>query len=129
MSKLSTKGREEDTLGGRLTRSRLSKGWTQHQLASAAGTSQAVVQRIETGKSRHPRIVRDLASALAVSPAWLMFGVAVIEDLEQEAIETAQAWSRLPEPQRSVLKQMVMRMAATKERMERQATETNSRRD
>ena len=33
------------TLGGRLTYSRVEKGWTQHQLAAAVGTSQAVIQR------------------------------------------------------------------------------------
>jgi hypothetical protein len=40
-----------------------------------------------------------------------MFGVKVIEDLEQEAIETARAWSRLTEPQRTALKEMILRIA------------------
>ena len=99
------------TLGGRLTYSRIEKGWTQHQLAAAVGTSQAVIQRIEAGKCNHPRILSELAEALEVSPAWLMFGVKVIEDLEQEAIETARAWSQLMEPQRSALKEMILRIA------------------
>ena len=99
------------TLGGRLTYSRIEKGWTQHQLAAAVGTSQAVIQRIEAGKCNHPRILGELADALDVSPAWLMFGVKVIEGLEQEAIETARAWSRLMEPQRTVLKEMILRIA------------------
>lgn len=126
MTRLSKKGREADTLGGRLTRSRLSKGWTQHQLASAAGTSQAVVQRIETGKCRHPRIVRSLASVLSVSPAWLMFGAEVVDDVEQEAIETARAWSLLPEPHRSALKRMILQMAAAVERMQAQDAQAPS---
>ena len=46
-----------------------------------------------------------------MSPAWLMFGVKVIEGLEQEAIETARAWSRLMEPQRTALKEMIFRIA------------------
>jgi transcriptional regulator with XRE-family HTH domain len=99
------------TLGGRLTFSRVEKGWTQHQLAAAVGTSQAVIQRIEAGKCNHPRILTELAEALDVSPAWLMFGVEVIDDLEQEAIETAKAWSRLMEPQRTALKEMIIRIA------------------
>ena len=99
------------TLGGRLTYSRIEKSWTQHQLAATVGTSQAVIQRIEAGKCSHPRILSELASALDVSPAWLMFGVNVIEDLEQEAIETARAWSRLTEPQRTALKEMILRIA------------------
>jgi hypothetical protein len=52
-----------------------------------------------------------LAEALEVNPAWLMFGVHVIEGLEQEAIETARAWSRLMEPQRTALKEMILRLA------------------
>ncbi len=99
------------TLGGRLTSSRVEKGWTQHQLAAAVGTSQAVIQRIEAGKCNHPRILSELAEALEVSPAWLMFGVRVIEGLEQEAIETARAWSRLMEPQRTALKEMILQIA------------------
>ncbi|MDX1433115.1 MAG: helix-turn-helix transcriptional regulator [Gammaproteobacteria bacterium] len=99
------------TLGGRLTASRIDKGLTQHQLADAVGTSQAVIQRIEAGKCSHPRILNELAAALGVSPAWLMYGVNVIEDLELEAIETARAWSRLMEPQRTALKEMIMRVA------------------
>ena len=54
---------------------------------------------------------RAATEALKVSPAWLMFGVTVIEGLEQEAIETARAWSRLMEPQRTALKEMILRIA------------------
>ena len=115
MPKLSKKGRGHETLGGRLTRSRLKKDWTQHQLAEKVGTSQAVVQRIETGKCRHPRIIQELASALEVSPAWLMYGACAVDGLEQEAIETARAWSRLMEPHRSALKEMILRFAADAE--------------
>ena len=116
MPKLSNKGRGRETLGGRLTRSRLKKEWTQHQLAERVGTSQAVVQRIETGKCRHPRIIRELAESLEVSAAWLMYGASAIDGLEQEAIDTARAWSKLMEPHRSALKEMIMRFAADAER-------------
>ncbi|MCP5149377.1 MAG: helix-turn-helix transcriptional regulator [Ectothiorhodospiraceae bacterium] len=112
MPRLSSKGRARDTLGGRLTRGRLRKGLTQHELAAMVGTSQAVVQRIETGKCRHPRIINELAEALDVSPAWLMYGVTVIDGLEDDAIETARAWSRLVEPHRSALKEMILRVVA-----------------
>lgn len=102
----------QDSLGGRLTRSRLKQGWTQHQLAAVVGTSQAVVQRIETGKCRHPRNIHALAEALEVSPAWLMYGVEAIDGLEDEAIETAKAWSKLMEPQRTALKEMILKISA-----------------
>ena len=113
MPRLSGKLRERASLGDRLTQSRLRTGWTQHQLAAALGTSQAVVQRIETGKCRHPRIIGELAESLAVSPAWLMYGVHGHDGLEHDAIETARAWSRLVEPHRSALRDMIMRCAAS----------------
>lgn len=115
MPKLSKEGRGSETLGGRLTDCRLNKGWTQHQLAAVVGTSQAVVQRIETGKCKHPRIINELAEALDVTAAWLMYGVSVIDGLEEEAIETARAWSKLGEPHRSALREMILRVAAETE--------------
>ena len=116
MPKLSAKGRERDSLGGRLTSSRLRRGWTQHELAARVGTSQAVVQRIETGKCRHPRIIHELSDALDVSPAWLMYGATAVDGLDQEAIETARAWLRLEEPHRSALRDMIMQIARDAER-------------
>ncbi|MES9926977.1 MAG: helix-turn-helix transcriptional regulator, partial [Candidatus Thiodiazotropha sp. 6PDIVS] len=40
-----------DTLGSRLRRKRRERGWTQEELALRAGTNQAVIQKIENGKS------------------------------------------------------------------------------
>ena len=102
---------DSDSLGARLTRTRIRKGWTQHELARNVGTSQAVVQRIETGKCRHPRNIDRLAIVLEVSPAWLMYGAEVMDGLDQEAIETAKAWANLTEPHRSALKEMILKIA------------------
>ncbi len=124
MPKLSKEGRSSETLGGRLTTSRLNKGWTQHQLAAVVGTSQAVVQRIETGKCKHPRIIHELADALDASAAWLMYGVSVIDGLEDEAVETARAWSKLGEPHRSALREMILRVAAESDDEETEAEES-----
>ena len=69
-------GKSEDggdvtTLAGRLRASREKLGLTQEQLAEEADTSQAVIQKIETGKSLYPQIIENLASTLGVRPAWL----------------------------------------------------------
>lgn len=106
---------DSDNLGARLTRSRLRRGWTQHELARHVGTSQAVVQRIETGKCRHPRNIDRIADVLDVSPAWLMYGAEVMDGLEPEAIETAKAWANLTEPHRSALKEMIIKIADEEE--------------
>lgn len=112
MPKLATARVAENSLGGRLTRRRLDKALTQHDLAVAVGTSQAVIQRIETGKCKHPRNIDGIALVLDVSAAWLMYGVEEVEGLGQEAIETARVWSGLMEPHRSALKDMIMKIAA-----------------
>ena len=111
MSKFSSSRADPDSLGGRLTRCRIEKGLTQQNLAAAVGTSQAVVQRIETGKCKHPRNIARIAKALGVTPAWLMYGVEHVEGLKTDAIETARVWSGLMEPHRSALKDMIMKIA------------------
>eukprot|EP00919_Chromeraceae_sp_WS-2016_P029927 GHVR01071118.1.p2 GENE.GHVR01071118.1~~GHVR01071118.1.p2 ORF type:complete len:151 (+),score=6.92 GHVR01071118.1:400-852(+) len=111
MHRFTTDRLDSDSLGARLTRSRLRHGWTQHELAHNVGTSQAVVQRIETGKCRHPRNIDRIADVLDVSPAWLMYGAEVMDGLEPEAIETAKAWANLTEPHRTALKEMIIKIA------------------
>ena len=64
----------------RLRRSRLRYPLTQQELADAAGLALMTVNRLEIGGSaagqRNPRpgTVRALASALGVSPQWLIDG-------------------------------------------------------
>ena len=67
-----TQQREHDTgLGARMRSRRKDLGWTQTELADKVGTSQAVIQKIENGKSLRPRILEELARALDVKPAWV----------------------------------------------------------
>jgi len=66
---------EQESLANRLRNARLDKGWSQEYLASRADSSQAVIQKIENGKSLRPRNIERIAVALGLRPAWLMFGV------------------------------------------------------
>ncbi len=61
-------------IGKRIRDSRQARGLTQIQLAALAETNQAVVQKIENGKSVQPRNIEHLALALGVNPAWLQWG-------------------------------------------------------
>ena len=74
-----------------------------------ANTNQTVIQKIENGRSLRPRCILDLARALDVDPAWLMFGSNPTEELPEEALELAKAWNRLPEPARSRIRQDIFR--------------------
>ncbi|MCU7798349.1 MAG: helix-turn-helix transcriptional regulator [Candidatus Thiodiazotropha sp. (ex Semelilucina semeliformis)] len=96
-----------DTLGSRLRRKRRERGWTQEELALRAGTNQAVIQKIENGKSLRPRKIDEIAQVLDVNPAWLMFGEEASTVLDEEAEEVAKAWHRLPEPLRSRIKRNI----------------------
>ncbi|MFT5176346.1 MAG: transcriptional regulator with XRE-family HTH domain, partial [Gammaproteobacteria bacterium] len=74
----------QESLADRLRRARKQKGWSQEFLAQRAETSQAVIQKIENGKSLRPRNIEHIANALSVRPAWLMFGVNEVEDLDED---------------------------------------------
>ena len=100
-----------ERLADRLRRARKQKGWSQEYLASLAGTSQAVIQKIENGKSLRPRNLDRISEALNVRPAWLMFGVTEIDGLDEEAVRVARAWLRLGEPERSAMRETIMRLA------------------
>ena len=101
----------QETLADRLRRARKQKGWSQEFLAQRAETSQAVIQKIENGKSLRPRNIEHIANALAVRPAWLMFGVNEVEDLDEDAVQVARAWARLKEPERSAMQETIRRLA------------------
>jgi transcriptional regulator with XRE-family HTH domain len=99
-------------LGQRMRYVRQQKGWTQEQLAAKAGTNQAVIQKIENGKSLRPRKIDEIASVLEVNPAWLMFGDELAATLPSDAMALADAWRKLPEPDRSRIQQDILKLAA-----------------
>ena len=101
-----------DTLAERLRIKRKEIGWTQEQLAQKVGSSQAVIQKIENGKSLRPRKIDSIAMVLGTTPAWLMFGDDNTSSLDSDAIELARAWSKLSEPHRSAYKRAIMERAA-----------------
>lgn len=75
----------KERIGERVREARKTRGITQETLGHLAGTNQAVIQKIENGKSRNPRIVEGLAVALEVNPAWLQWG----EPYALKSFETA----------------------------------------
>ena len=100
------------TLGQRMRHKRLELSWTQEQLAAKAGTNQAVIQKIENGKSLRPRKIDKIAEVLGVNPAWLMFGDEADPDLSPDARNIAAAWNRLPEPHRARIRQEILNFSA-----------------
>jgi transcriptional regulator with XRE-family HTH domain len=97
-----------NSLGERLRQKRKEMGWTQEQLASRAGTTQAVIQKIENGKSLRPRKIDKIAEPLGVLPAWLMFGDERYDQVETEAMEIVEAWRRLDSDSRAVFRRQII---------------------
>ncbi|NKC14877.1 MAG: helix-turn-helix domain-containing protein [Gammaproteobacteria bacterium] len=97
-----------ESLGQRLRARRTEVGLTQEQLAERAETTQAVIQKIENGKSSRPRKIDKIATALGVKAAWLMFGNDRFDVLDKEALEIATAWSELEESKRTELRKHIL---------------------
>ncbi len=64
------------TVGQRLRSARLRRVLNQEELAAQSGVPVVTISRIENDHREMPRsgTVRKLATALAVSPGWLLFG-------------------------------------------------------
>jgi transcriptional regulator with XRE-family HTH domain len=102
---------EHDSLGERLRARRREKGLTQEQLAEHAQTTQAVIQKIENGKSLRPRKIDKIAGALDVKAAWLMFGNDRFDELDGEAMEIATAWAGLEDNLKAEIRERIMAAA------------------
>jgi transcriptional regulator with XRE-family HTH domain len=63
-----------NSLGERMRFRRRELGLTQDELALLSGTNQAVIQKIENGKSLRPRKLDVIADALNITPSWLLYG-------------------------------------------------------
>jgi len=99
------------TLGERLRYRRQQMGWTQEQLAVQAGTNQAVIQKIENGKSLRPRKIDEIADVLDVNPAWLMFGDERATTITDEAREVAEIWMTLSDGERERMRSEIRLLA------------------
>jgi phage repressor protein C with HTH and peptisase S24 domain len=63
-----------ETIGERVKRLRLARGWTQQQLAARAGRSQVTISDIERGRNKSSRDLVGIADALDVSAQYLSSG-------------------------------------------------------
>jgi len=63
-----------ESFGDRIKQRRLELKLSQHELAKRAKVSQGTIAQIETGLSQSSAKIIDLATALNVSPEWLLYG-------------------------------------------------------
>ena len=97
MSKAEILNLHLNSLGERMRFRRRELGLTQDELALLSGTNQAVIQKIENGKSLRPRKLDVIADALNITPAWLVYGDEKNTQLTPEAKKVGKLWMRLSE--------------------------------
>ena len=86
------KPKKTTPIGRRLLKTRIAKGLTQQELADKSGDAQATIQKIESGHSLRPRNIDRIASALKVSPVYLLYGIS------NEAMRMAKAYDKAKAP-------------------------------
>ncbi|MHA3602580.1 helix-turn-helix domain-containing protein [Yersinia enterocolitica] len=62
------------TISERLKQKRSELNLTQAELAEKAGIKQQSIQQIESGATKRPRFLFEIASALQCEPSWLLYG-------------------------------------------------------
>ncbi|WP_431644620.1 helix-turn-helix domain-containing protein [Enterobacter asburiae] len=63
-----------ETISQRIKQKREEMNLSQDQLAKLAGMRQQSLQAIESGATKRPRYLVELANALNCKPEWLLFG-------------------------------------------------------
>ncbi|CNI99689.1 MULTISPECIES: helix-turn-helix domain-containing protein [Yersinia] len=63
-----------EKLSDRLKQRRIELNLTQAQLAELAGTKQQTIQQVESGTTKRPRVLVELAQVLKCDPIWLLYG-------------------------------------------------------
>jgi len=89
MSEAETLNLHFNSLGERMRFRRRELGLTQDELALLWGTNQAVIQKIENGKSLRPRKLDTIADAPKITPSWLLYGEERNTQLTPEAKKSA----------------------------------------
>lgn len=63
-----------ESLSDRIKSRRNQLKLTQAELADLVGTKQQTIQQVESGLTKRPRRLVELAEALQCDPRWLLFG-------------------------------------------------------
>lgn len=97
----------DKTVAERMKQTRKARGWTQEELARRSGVARDVIAMTELGRTKRPRQLEELAKALDVSPAWLLFGDQGIDSLTEAELKRAAKLKRLPDHIRQAIEQMI----------------------
>jgi transcriptional regulator with XRE-family HTH domain len=99
-------------IGERIRRARREAKITQEELANRVGVSQSYVAKLERGGADNPgsQVLMDIAQELKQSAAWLMYGRKELEELDEESIDFAVFFNRLPEDKKQAVRTIIESM-------------------
>ena len=127
MPRRSQHDREYTELGLRVRNLRMSRKWTQAELAEYAGLSPSYLAEVERG-GRNPSMetILNIAAALDVSAGYLVDGIR--HDLPAGMMKLAELWPALSGEMQSTLVQMASLLVSEKSAPPRRSpSETNRR--
>ena len=99
------------TLGQRLAWARNRKNLTQKALAEKVGVDQTTISLMERDMTTSPRKILYISDYLDVSPAWLQFGIADIDSLDERDIKLALLFHELPTENKAALEQILSQLS------------------
>jgi phage repressor protein C with HTH and peptisase S24 domain len=103
------------TLAERVAKRREELGWSQSILAKKIRVSQQAINKIETGQTRNPRNLEELAKALGVTQQWLLFGTALTSPVESDVKDSsleAREWESMEHDQHEFIEVAVLNVEA-----------------
>lgn len=107
---------KSDHMGIRIKSMRQARGWTQVQLAEAAGVTQQAVSKIERGETADPWTLDRIAEALGVHPALLKYGPEGAAQIDPETVALAHRLARLSPADQQHINRMIELMESARTR-------------
>ncbi len=74
-------------LKDRLKKARMARGLSQTELAKRVNVSQVAIQRLEAGDVKSTTFLVELATALDVSPNWLLHGISLLSPDQKTVVQ------------------------------------------
>lgn len=103
-------------LGRQIRKARKAASITQEVLADRVCVSQSYIAKLERGGTDNPgsKIIMAIAETLGVSQGWLFYDRDDIDDLDNESLDIAVMYNRLPEKEREAIKIMLTAVSKNK---------------
>lgn len=109
---LGIKAMNKIEIGQRLKIARKKARLTQEELANEVGVSQSYIAKLEAGGADNPgsQVMMDIINATNTSPGFIYYGREEMDNLDDDSIDMAILYSKLPENERNAVKTLLETM-------------------